>query len=132
MTENEGDWEGHRFGGKPFVFYGDGLPAPTKIDADVAKQSLSTLEMQTARSAMKLMLSVMAWSRTYNAAALRMICVKYVIFRDQTVDDIARHMKVTPRRVRQVIREVRKHCAPFLKLRKGDIEISLKRTLANS
>jgi hypothetical protein len=43
------------------------------------------------------------------------LAIQYVIFGEPNVDTIARRMKVTRRRVFQVILEVQGHCKRFLR-----------------
>jgi hypothetical protein len=78
--------------------------------------ALDILELQSVRAAMQFARNMMAWSRTPKAGKLRMLVVRYVIFGEPTVDEIAFRMNVTPRRVFRVRREVLCDCQPLLKL----------------
>ena len=120
MNEHQSNFEAWRYGGTSFVYPGD---APAKFPGDsdpaIQAQALDILELESARLAMKLAENMMAWSRTPAAGKLRMLVVRYVIFGEPSVDEIAYRMKVSRRRVFQVAKEVRGHCKPLLKLHSG-------------
>jgi hypothetical protein len=75
-----------------------------RIDAD---------ELGAFRSALQLADNMMRWSRTSQAGRLRFLCAMHIVLGEPDVDVIAKRLKVTPRRVRQAIREVRCHCEPL-------------------
>ena len=70
-------------------------------------------ELETYRLALKLADNMLAWSRTAKAGRLRFLCAMCIVLGEPDVDTIAKRMKVTHRRVRQALREVRAHCEPL-------------------
>ncbi len=121
MNEQESFYEETHGPKVGFVYPVDGPPDtfPGVDNPEIMGQTLDILELESARLAMKLMENMAAWSRTPAAAKLRMLVVQHVVFGEPSVDDIAFRMKVSPRRVFQVAKEVRGHCKPLLKLHHG-------------
>jgi hypothetical protein len=120
MNEKEAFLESARYGKTPFLYPNDGqhpVGRPGEEDPRFMERIVDLFELQSVRSAMQLMHNVMAWSRTPAAGKLRMLAVRYVIFGEPTIDEIARRMKVSRRRVFQVVREVKGHCKPLVKLK---------------
>jgi hypothetical protein len=75
-----------------------------RVDAD---------ELAIFRASFRLANNMFSWSRTSRAGRLRFLCAMHIVTGEPDVDTISRRMKVTPRRVRQAIREVRAHCEPL-------------------
>jgi hypothetical protein len=118
MTKAEAFLESIRYGKTPFLYPEDGDQSagrPREDDPQFMEQIVDLFELQSVRSAIKLMHNVMAWSRTPAAGKLRMLAVQYVIFGEPGIDTIAKRMRVSRRRVFQAIKEVRGHCQPILK-----------------
>ena len=118
MNEQEANFENARYGSKGFDYDAvDGVEPKSDISPDVRLSiaAIELYELQMVRSAMKLTEYLASWSRTPGAGRLRMMAAQNLIFGEPGVDEIAFRMKVSKRRVWQVIREVRGHCEPFLK-----------------
>jgi hypothetical protein len=112
MNKRKAAFEAWRYGVTDFVypFAMPPAPSPGRDDPELMGRTLDLLELQSVRAAMRLCENMITWSRTVKAGKLRMLAVQYVIFGEPDVDTIARRMKVSPRRVFQVAREVRGHC----------------------
>ena len=115
MNEQEADFEAWKYGGNEFVYPGDVAESELERDVRLSEAVIDAYELESARSAMQFARNMMAWSRTPKAGRLRMMAAENLIFGEPGVDEIAFRMKVSKRRVWQVIREVRGHCEPFLK-----------------
>jgi len=81
-----------------FVFFDEEPEGPPPI---------STKEVT--RLTLEFVSDIMRWSRTTKAARLRLDCARYLVNGWPLIWQIAQRHKVTERRVRQALREVRKH-----------------------
>jgi hypothetical protein len=124
MNQRQARLEELRYGTNPFVYPGDGQHAntgPRRDDPDFMDRTIHLLEWQSVSSAIKLMKNMAAWSRTRAAGKLRMLVVQYVIFGEPDVNTIAKRMRVSRRRVFQVVREVKCHCRPSLEFHRWQL-----------
>jgi hypothetical protein len=64
---------------------------------------------EAARLTMEFVADIMLWSRSTKAARLRLDCARYLVTGFPLIWQIARRHKVTERRVRQALREVKRH-----------------------
>jgi hypothetical protein len=96
--------------GYDFIYSDEQLGGPPPI---------SNKEM--ARLTMEFVSDIMRWSRTTKSARLRLDCARYLVNGWPLIWQIAHRHNVTERRVRQALREVRKHV-------RWDHEISTKIT----
>jgi hypothetical protein len=96
--------------GADFIYFDDGPTGPPPISSK-----------ETARLTMEFVADIMLWSRTTQSARLRLDCARYLVTGFPLIWQIARRHGVTERRVRQALREVKRHVG-------WDHEISTKRT----
>lgn len=118
VTEEEAFFESVRYGVTPFLYPNGGqqpVGRPREDDPQFMGRIVDLFELQSVRSAIKLMQNVVAWSRTPAGGKLRMLAVQYVIFGEPGIDTIKKRMRVSRRPVFQAIKEVRGHCQPILK-----------------
>jgi hypothetical protein len=117
MTEEEAFFESVRYGETPFLYPNGGqqpVGRPREDDPQFMGRIVDLFELQSVRSAIKLMQNVVAWSRTPAAGKLRMLAVQYVIFGEPGIDTIKKRMRVSRRPVFQAIRRCGAIASPSL------------------
>jgi hypothetical protein len=120
MNQREADFEAKKCGTVPFKYPGDdGDTTPGRDNPEFNTSVVDLMELQSVRAAMRLAENVMAWSRTPAAGKLRMMAIQYILFGEPSVEEIMYRTGKGRSRVFQAIREVKCHCQPLLKIRRG-------------
>jgi hypothetical protein len=96
MDEYEAFRESARYGGESFRYPDDEPAGPPPVSSK-----------EVARLTMEFVADIMLWSRTAKVARLRLDCARYLMTGFPLQWQIARRHKVTERRVRQAIQEVK-------------------------
>jgi hypothetical protein len=98
MNESEAFYEEVRYGGEWFHYPDDEPAGPPPIS-----------QKEVMRLTMEFVSDIMLWSRTTKSARLRLDCARYLVTGFPLPWQIARRHRVSERRVRQALREVKTH-----------------------